>query len=147
MNKRVPVELGYWHRHNCLRHTWQIARILPDTRVICFAHAPSDGREIYLTFQVHNEAILVPEIVDCIRAQTGLKADGMRSIEKTNAAMGITKSFLPSTTPATAHVTCADVPHSAITAVRAAHAAFRSEGFKGAEEPAEPAAGRQLKQA
>jgi glyceraldehyde-3-phosphate dehydrogenase (NAD(P)) len=107
----------------------------------------SEDREIYLTFQVHNEAIVVPENIDCIRALTGLEADGMRSIEKTNAAMGLTKSFLPSTTHAIAHVTGAEVPHLAIKAVHAAHAAFRSEGFKGAEEPTESATGRQPKQA
>lgn len=107
----------------------------------------SDDHEIYLTFQVHNEAIVVPENVDCIRALTGLEADGLRSIEKTNAAMGITKSFLPSTTQAIAHVTGADVPHSAVTAVRAAHAAFRSEGFRGAEGPTDQAAVQQSQQA
>lgn len=45
------------------------------------------------TFQVHN-----PETTDCIRALTGLEADGRRSIEMTNAAMGITKTYLLATT-------------------------------------------------
>lgn len=54
----------------------------------------SDGREVYLTFQVHNEAIVVPETVDCIRALTELERDGRTSIEKTDVALGIRRSFL-----------------------------------------------------
>ena len=57
-----------------------------------------DQGEIYMVFQVHNEAITVPEIVDAIRAMTGIESDGARSIEKTDRAMGITKYFLPQTT-------------------------------------------------
>jgi glyceraldehyde-3-phosphate dehydrogenase (NAD(P)) len=53
-----------------------------------------DEDEIYLVFQVHNEAITVPETIDAIRAMTGIETDGMRSIEKTDRAMGITKCFL-----------------------------------------------------
>lgn len=58
----------------------------------------ADAREIYLTFQVHNEAITIPENIDCIRALTGLESDGLRSIEKTNATLGVKKAFLPATT-------------------------------------------------
>jgi glyceraldehyde-3-phosphate dehydrogenase (NAD(P)) len=50
--------------------------------------------EIYLVFQVHNEAITVPETIDAIRAMTGIETDGRKSIEKTDRALGITKSFL-----------------------------------------------------
>jgi glyceraldehyde-3-phosphate dehydrogenase (NAD(P)) len=57
-----------------------------------------DGNEIYLVFQVHNEAIAVPETIDAIRAMTGLEADATKSIEKTNRTMGIVKCFLPCTT-------------------------------------------------
>jgi glyceraldehyde-3-phosphate dehydrogenase (NAD(P)) len=53
--------------------------------------------EIYLVFQVHNEAITVPEVVDAIRAMTGIEKDPVRSIEKTDRAMGVTKCFLPCT--------------------------------------------------
>ena len=41
----------------------------------------TDGREVYLTFQVHNEAIVVPENVDCIRALTGLET-GRREVDR-----------------------------------------------------------------
>ena len=57
----------------------------------------ADEREVYLTFQVHNEAIVVPETVDCIRALTGLERDGTASIRRTDESMGIRKSFLPHT--------------------------------------------------
>ena len=55
----------------------------------------SDGRELYLTYQVHNESIVIPETIDCIRALTALERDGAVSIAKTDAALGITKHFLP----------------------------------------------------
>jgi glyceraldehyde-3-phosphate dehydrogenase (NAD(P)) len=98
----------------------------------------ADEREVYLTFQVHNEAIVVPENVDCIRALTGLENEAAASIQKTNAALGITKAFLPSTTQPIPHVTGSDAAHPALEAIRATHAGFRTEGFKGAEEPTEP---------
>jgi glyceraldehyde-3-phosphate dehydrogenase (NAD(P)) len=34
----------------------------------------ADEREVYLSFQVHNEAIVVPENIDCIRALSGNNA-------------------------------------------------------------------------
>ncbi len=46
----------------------------------------ADEREVYLIYQVHNESIVVPETVDCIRALTGIETDPMRSIEKTDGA-------------------------------------------------------------
>lgn len=98
----------------------------------------ADERELYLTFQVHNEAIVVPENVDCIRALTGLESDPAASIQKTNAALGITKSFLPSTAQPIPHVTGSAAAHPALEAIRAARAGFRAEGFKGSEEPTEP---------
>ena len=98
----------------------------------------ADEREVYLTFQVHNESIVIPETIDCIRALTGLETDGAQSIAKTNAALGITKTFLPTTTRPIPHQFGPDVPHPAIEAVRASHAECMAVGFKGAEEPAEP---------
>lgn len=54
----------------------------------------SDDHEIYLTYQVHNEAIVIPETVDAIRAVTELEGDGARSIAKTDRSLGVTKQFL-----------------------------------------------------
>lgn len=57
-----------------------------------------DGRDICLTYQVDNEAIVIPETIDCIRAMTALETDAMASIAKTDRSLGITKRFLPTTT-------------------------------------------------
>jgi glyceraldehyde-3-phosphate dehydrogenase (NAD(P)) len=53
----------------------------------------ADDREVYLTFQVHNESIVIPETIDCIRALAGVERDGAASIAKTDAALGIMKDF------------------------------------------------------
>ncbi len=98
----------------------------------------ADEREVYLTFQVHNESIVIPETIDCIRALTGLETDGSRSMAKTDAALGVMKAFLPATTRPITHEFGPEVPHPAIEAVRAARSQFMEVGFTGAEEPAEP---------
>ena len=98
----------------------------------------ADEREVYLTYQVHNEAIVIPETIDCIRALTGAEPDGARSIAQTDAALGVAKAFLPATARPIPHLGGPEVPHPGVEAVRAAHAEFMSVGFQGAEEPAEP---------
>lgn len=85
----------------------------------------TDGREVYLTFQVHNEAIVVPENIDAVRALMGRERDAASSILKTNAALGITKTFLPNTTRAIPHVGGSGFLHAEVEAVQAGHAAFR----------------------
>ncbi|HEX6758844.1 MAG TPA: hypothetical protein VF086_10630 [Propionibacteriaceae bacterium] len=55
-----------------------------------------DGDEAYLTYQVYNEAIVVPETIDAIRALTGSVADGATSIAMTDQALGMRQQFLPS---------------------------------------------------
>lgn len=55
----------------------------------------ADEHDIYLTFQVHNESIVVPETVDCIRALSGIEPDAARSIERTDRSLGVTRTFLP----------------------------------------------------
>ncbi len=97
----------------------------------------TDDREVYITFQVHNEAIAIPENIDCIRALTGLEPDGSRSMEMTDSALGVTKAFLPSTTQPVPHLAGPEVAHPELEAIRAAQAEFMSVGFMGAEEPAE----------
>jgi glyceraldehyde-3-phosphate dehydrogenase (NAD(P)) len=97
-----------------------------------------DHGEIYLTYQVHNEAIVIPENIDAIRALTTIEENGQRSIARTDTSLGITKNFLPSSEPVSIpHLAGADVPHPVAAAVQAAHVAWLCEGFKGAEEPAE----------
>jgi len=94
-----------------------------------------DHREVYITYQVHNEAIVVPENIDCIRALTRREPDADASIESTDRSLGITSSFLPATSRPLEHVTDPAVEHPGVEAVRARHAEFRGMGFKGAEEP------------
>ena len=79
----------------------------------------TDGREVYLTFQVHNEAIVIPETIDCIRALSGAETDPAASMAKTDRALGITKTFLPTTTRPIAHLSGSEVAHPGIEAVRA----------------------------
>jgi len=53
--------------------------------------ASVQGDELYLVYQVHNEAIVIPENIDAIRAVTELEENPLRSIRKTNEALGIVK--------------------------------------------------------
>jgi len=53
-----------------------------------------NGNELYFTYQVYNEAIVVPESVDAIRALAGTVPDGYESICMTDEAMGMRRDFL-----------------------------------------------------
>lgn len=94
----------------------------------------SDGRELYIIYQVHSEAVAIPENVDCIRALSGIETDPARSIERTDRSLGITKSFLPATLREEKAATLAEALH-------AMRGRFMEEGFKGSEEPTEPELG------
>jgi glyceraldehyde-3-phosphate dehydrogenase (NAD(P)) len=52
------------------------------------------GSEAFYSYQVYNQAIVVPETVDAIRALTGIEADGSASIAKTDRAMGLAREFV-----------------------------------------------------
>jgi glyceraldehyde-3-phosphate dehydrogenase (NAD(P)) len=52
------------------------------------------GREAFYTYQVFNEAIVVPETVDAVRALTGRVEDGATSIALTDRALGVRRDFL-----------------------------------------------------
>lgn len=47
------------------------------------------GKNIYWGHMVHQEAIVIPENIDAIRAITGIETDKFKSIEKTNKSLGI----------------------------------------------------------
>ncbi len=49
--------------------------------------------EAFYAYMVDNQAIVIPETIDAIRALTGKLADGAKSIAKTNAALGIGAIF------------------------------------------------------
>ncbi|MBL1215200.1 MAG: type II glyceraldehyde-3-phosphate dehydrogenase [Ignavibacteriae bacterium] len=53
-----------------------------------------NGNEVYYTYQVYNEAIVVPETIDAIRALIGTVKDGSESIRITDEAMGMRKEFM-----------------------------------------------------
>ena len=52
------------------------------------------GNEVFYTYQVYNQAIVVPETIDAIRALTSSERDGNESITRTDRALGITRDFL-----------------------------------------------------
>lgn len=52
------------------------------------------GREAIYTYQVFNEAIVVPESIDAIRALMGHVQDGEASIAMTDQALGVRRDFL-----------------------------------------------------
>ena len=53
-----------------------------------------EGDELYYAYLVDNQAIVIPETIDAIRALTGIESDPQKSIEKTNRSLGIKKRFI-----------------------------------------------------
>lgn len=54
-------------------------------------------REVFYNYQVYNQAIVIPETIDAIRAITGIEKDGAASIAKTDRAMGLVREFVQRT--------------------------------------------------
>jgi glyceraldehyde-3-phosphate dehydrogenase (NAD(P)) len=52
------------------------------------------GDELFYAYMVDNQAIVIPETIDAIRALTGALRDGSESIARTNAALGIHGSLV-----------------------------------------------------
>lgn len=52
------------------------------------------GNEAYYTYQVYNEAIVIPENIDAIRALAGTITNGQESMRLTDRALGIRRDFL-----------------------------------------------------
>lgn len=57
------------------------------------------GTELFYNYQVYNQAIVVPETIDAIRALTAVEADGATSIQQTDAALGLVHEFVPVSAP------------------------------------------------
>ena len=53
-----------------------------------------EADEAYLTYQVYNEAIVIPETIDAIRALTGSAPDAATSMTMTDLALGMRQDFL-----------------------------------------------------
>ena len=58
-----------------------------------------DGEQAYYTYQVDNQAIVIPETIDAIRALTGATQDAGESIATTDQALGMRRDFLARPTP------------------------------------------------
>jgi glyceraldehyde-3-phosphate dehydrogenase (NAD(P)) len=52
------------------------------------------GDELFYAYVVDNQAIVIPETIDAIRALTGLEENALKSIEKTNNSLGIKQKFI-----------------------------------------------------
>ncbi len=52
------------------------------------------GDEVFYAYMVDNQAIVIPETIDAIRALTGTVQDANESIAKTNAALGIEATLI-----------------------------------------------------
>ena len=50
--------------------------------------------EAFYAYMVDNQAIVIPETIDAIRALTGAVRDGAESIAMTNAALGIETTLI-----------------------------------------------------
>lgn len=53
--------------------------------------------EVFYNYQVYNQAIVVPETIDAIRALIGIEKVGMESIAKTDQSMGLVREFVSPT--------------------------------------------------
>lgn len=53
-----------------------------------------EGQELFYAYQVDNQAIVVPETIDAIRALAGTERDPARSIRMTDEALDIAAEFL-----------------------------------------------------
>lgn len=51
------------------------------------------GDELFYAYVVDNQAIVIPETIDAIRALTGIEQDAQKSILKTNDSLGIQQKF------------------------------------------------------
>ena len=52
-----------------------------------------EGNELFYAYVVDNQAIVIPETIDAIRALTGLEKNAQDSIDKTNMSLGIRQRF------------------------------------------------------
>ena len=56
-----------------------------------------DGNQLYYCYQVFNQAIVIPETIDAIRALSGIETQAERSIAKTDRSLGLVRDFLSAT--------------------------------------------------
>ena len=87
-----------WKIDNGFQHTSQILEFHRDTGrlrhdmpevAVWDETVFTEGKNVYWIQMVHQEAIVIPENIDAIRAMMEIERDPMVSIAKTNKAMGI----------------------------------------------------------
>ena len=61
------------------------------------------GEELFYAYMVDNQAIVIPETIDAIRALAGRETSGRRSIDATDAALGIGGGFFARPQPPAAN--------------------------------------------
>jgi glyceraldehyde-3-phosphate dehydrogenase (NAD(P)) len=54
----------------------------------------AEGNELFYTYQVDNQAVVIPENIDAIRALAGTVQDAKQSIRLTDQALGVRHDFL-----------------------------------------------------
>jgi glyceraldehyde-3-phosphate dehydrogenase (NAD(P)) len=52
------------------------------------------GDELFYSYMVDNQAIVIPESIDAIRALTGREPEAWASMRRTDAALGITGALI-----------------------------------------------------
>jgi glyceraldehyde-3-phosphate dehydrogenase (NAD(P)) len=52
------------------------------------------GDEVFYAYMVDNQAIVIPETIDAIRALTGIVQDATESIARTNAALDLDTTLI-----------------------------------------------------
>lgn len=52
------------------------------------------GNELFYNYQVFNQAIVIPETIDAVRALSGTEPDGLVSIQRTDSSLGIRRRLL-----------------------------------------------------
>lgn len=57
-------------------------------------------QEVFYNYQVYNQAIVVPETIDAVRALTGIETDARASIARTDRALGLKREFVVTTASA-----------------------------------------------
>lgn len=53
-----------------------------------------EGDELYYAYLVDNQAIVIPETIDAIRALTEVETDPKKSIDRTNQSLGVRQRFV-----------------------------------------------------
>jgi len=87
----VSAEQGYKNTANVIERFRDLCRPRYDMPEVAVwkEMIAVEGNNVYWSHMVHQEAIVIPENIDCIRAMCNLEKDAWKSIEKTNKSLRI----------------------------------------------------------